>query len=238
MSIEQRKPQRARDEGSLYRLQQDTLMPEHVLIERLKANEPEAWEYLHRLYTPELRKAIRRSLNKRHIPLDRADDIEQTVWKNVQEQIGDFVYQGQGKLYHWFVKIAYYCVCGLMNVEQSNDLSLEELAERQTENPLVEDNFFYKNRMYVESAEDSAEVELRRAELRKILQPILERALRELSARDREIVVRYFIMKEKPGALAERFDLKIANIYQIVYRAKKTMRTYLVARGLFGPDQL
>jgi len=116
--------------------------------------------------------------------------------------------------------------------QRGNPVSLDEImANEHDENAMVADRFFYKHRLYMESAEESAEIELQRAELRRELLPILERALRELSARDREIVVRRLIHKEKPAELAKRFDLKTANIYQIVSRAKNSMRAYLRARG-------
>jgi RNA polymerase sigma factor (sigma-70 family) len=215
-------------------LQHEIAAQEKVLVERLKLREAAAWEELHQLFSPQLRIAIRRHLQRRSIPLDRVDDVEQMVWRLVNERIHTFVYQEEGKFFNWIRTIALYCVRTLYHHEKRDHISLDAVPAATPDNPLSEDQFLYQNKLYTESAEDLAEISLHRAELRRKLLPVLDRALRELSARDRQIVVRYFINKEKPGELAEQFDLKIQNIYQIVYRAKKTMWTYLVAHGLFG----
>jgi len=206
-----------------------------TLIAQLKMGDVEAWEQFHKQYAPRLREDIRRSLGKRGMSLDRADDIEQDVWQFVKKRIDLFEYQSQAKTHHWLANIAYNHVRTLRHAERrGNPVSLDEIAAAEdSENAISADRFYYQNRLYVESAEESAEAALSRAQLQQELLPILERALRELSARDREIVVRRLVLKEKPAELAKRFNLKTANVYQIVSRAKNSMKAYLRARGFF-----
>jgi len=205
-----------------------------LLVERLRAGDQEVWTIFVRRYTPYLRVAVKKSLNKKRMPLDRCDDIEQDVWQVARQEIEDneFEYESEEKTHRWLGKIAYYCVLTLRNREKRHPQSLDEIEEKSgTENAMSSDSFFYKNRLYVASAEEVASIELRRAELRRELLPLLDQALRELSSRDREIVVRRLVNKEKSPELAERFGITTASVYQIVSRAKNTIRGYLRARG-------
>lgn len=206
------------------------------LIQRLKLGDVDAWEQFVTGYGPRLRENIRRSLNKRGMSLDRADDIEQDVWRFVKNNIDVFQFQSESKTHIWLANIAYNKVRSLRHAEKRDKtISFDEIAASEEGNsPASVDSFYYRNRLYVESAEETAEAALSQVQLQQELLPILERALRELSGRDREIVVRRLIYKEKPADLAEHFNLKIANVYQIVCRAKNSMKAYLRAKGFFN----
>ncbi len=208
-----------------------------LLVERLRAGDEAVWTSFVRQYTPRLRTAIQKSLNKKRVPLDRREDIEQDVWQVARQEIADneFEYESEEKTHHWLGKIAYYCVLTLRNREKRAPYSLDEIEEKSgSENAISPDRFFYKNGLYMKSAEEVASIELRRAELRRELLPLLDQALRELSSRDREIVVRRLVNKEKSPELAERFGITTASVYQIVSRAKNTIRGYLRARGFLS----
>lgn len=204
-------------------------LEKRTLIENLKAGDQEAWGMLYTMCGPQLRKAIGKSLARYELSPTFQGDIEHEVWHVFKAQINDFEWLGEDKLNNMLTSIAHKRVLTLRNKEKMHRTSsLDEFAERESS----ADYLHYQNHLYTESAEDRAE----RDELRGQLLVVLDRALRELSARDREIVVARLILKEQPSDLARRYNMKITNVYQVVNRAKKTMRAYLLAMGLFGSE--
>lgn len=204
-------------------------LEKRTLIENLKAGDQEAWGMLYTTCGPQLRRAISKSLARYELSSSFQGDIEHEVWHVFKAQINDFEWLGEDKLNNMLASIAHKRVLTLRNKEKIHrTTSLDEFAEREHST----DYLHYQNHLYTESAEDRAE----REELRSQLLVVLDRALRELSARDREIVVARLILKEQPSDLARRYNMKITNVYQVVNRAKKTMRAYLLAMGLFGSE--
>jgi RNA polymerase sigma factor (sigma-70 family) len=204
-------------------------LEKRTLIENLKAGDREAWGTLYTMCGPTLRKQIGRSLARYELGSAFVGDIENEVWSIFKAQIDEFEWLGEDKLNNLLASIALKRVQTLHHKEQRHRAaSLDELAEREG----AADQLHYQKQLYTESAEDRAE----REELRRQLAVVLERALRELSARDREIVVARLILKEQPADIARRYTMKITNVYQVVNRAKKTMRAYLLAMGLFNAD--
>lgn len=199
-----------------------------TLVENLKAGDQEAWGLLMTECRPNLLKAIHRSLAAQSLPRALADEIESDVWLIFRSQIATFQWLGEDKLHNHLASIAHKCVLTARNREQRHDRrneSIDAIAERHHDG----DHHSYQHHLYTESAEERAD----REELRRQLLGVLDRALRELSARDRDIVVARLILRETPADIARRHNLKITNVYQIVNRAKKTMKAYLLAMGLF-----
>lgn len=204
-------------------------LEKRTLIENLKTGDHEAWGLLYVECGPQLRKAIHKSLAKYELSPVYVGDIENDVWRIFRAQIDGFEWLGEDKLNNLLASIAHKCVLTLRSKEKVHRVSsLDEIAD----DPADGDYHNYQHHLYTESAEERAD----RDELRRQLLVVLDRALRELSARDREIVVARLILKEGPGEIARRFDMKITNVYQVVSRAKKTMKAYLLAMGLFGGD--
>lgn len=233
MSHEPRKLE-TQDEPDIFKLRQQLETQSETFIAQLKLDDPQAWENLVILTRPRLTRAIQQSLAVCGLPRDRQDDVEQEVWKTAREKITTFTWQGEVRLHRWLARIAKNCTQSLKHKEKphaSIDAMMEDEAD-PSNSYFGADRVFFQNRLYTESAE----IEVLRKELQGTLLVILDRALRELSARDREIVLCRLLLKEKPEIIATRFNLKVTNVYQIVNRAKKTMQKYLVGYKLFRQD--
>ena len=93
-----------------------------MLFDQLKHGDNDAWEQFLKQYGPRLRANIRRSLGKRGMPMDRADDIEQDVWQFVRKRIDIFEYQSDAKTHHWLANIAFNHVRTLRHSERRGNL--------------------------------------------------------------------------------------------------------------------
>lgn len=201
------------------------LEKERGFVARLKRRSPpdaEAWHYLLVNYGPYLRRCIRYTLAKFNLPADRADDIEQATWITAYMRIAEFEPIRKNSLRRW-----------LDGVQQNHIRNLSR--ER---NPLsIDDEPEETDAQYIEYLADgrapNPEQEYISAETRREILSALDLALQELSARDREIVVRRLMRKESIDQLAQDYHLKPQTVYQIMSTTKKKLRSYLLAPDLF-----
>ncbi len=102
-------------------------------------------------------------------------------------------------------------------------------GERDPEDAPVASDFLYDTRLYVESPE----VEVLRRELLHEFMRIFEKALRDLSTRDRLIVVRYFVLRESAKDISGHTGIKLTTVYWVIRRVKNIIRDYMSSRGFF-----
>jgi RNA polymerase sigma factor (sigma-70 family) len=202
----------------------DTSTPAAQINERwaqqLRDYDSQAWDLLLRYYAKDLRNDIVASLNKRGLPVDYVDDIEQETWRTAVEQIEGFIWEGERKLYHWLRTISYHHVQTLRRKVKEDRVSFEELEDLNGEFSV--DLFLYKYGM----VEDSPETEVA---LRESLRT-LDAALQHLKPREREIVLRRLVWLETPKNLAADYGIEPASITMILNRAKKAIRAQISAK--------
>lgn len=185
-----------------------------VLLGDLNSN---AWDLLVDRFGADLRRDIKASLRSKGLSEALFEDIEQQVWVTAIEQFSDFEWQGEDKLYHWLRSIASWHVKTLRR--KSKDVaSLDEIDDRP-ESVFALDFFLYINGM----VQDSPEVE---AELMDDLR-ILSHAMRNLTKRDQEILLRRLVLRETPRDMASDYGVEAATISTILVRAKETIRSQL-----------
>ena len=188
-----------------------------ILLKELNSN---AWDLLIDRFGMDLRGDIKASLRVRGLSDDAVDDIEQQVWVTAIEQIGDFEWQGEDKLYHWLRSIAAWHVKTLRR-KSKDATSLDEIDDRP-ESALALDFFLYINGM----VENSPELE---AEMMDDLR-MLSGAMKNLSERDQEILLRRLVWRETPRDMAADYGVEAATISTILVRAKEAIRSQLPPR--------
>ena len=206
---------------------------EKQLVKNLKSSEPavyeQAWEALLQQYADDLRRDILKSLNKRGISPDYADDIEQQTWLTAVRKVKDFELLGEGKLYRWLRVISLKHILNLVRGVK-DDLSLEGLDEEAQKGPsLLLDHLLYKNGVHSQSAEVEALLQERLA--------VLVDVIRILSPRDREIVMRRWVGDEKPQDFAHEYKVTAHAISKVLTRAKRKLIDEMVARGLIEAEE-
>jgi RNA polymerase sigma factor (sigma-70 family) len=188
------------------------------LVRRLQSQDERAWEDALEHYAPQLLFDIRTSLKKRGLPPELADDIQQETWLTAVQKIGEFVCDGEGRLYHWLRAIAFNHVRNY-NRKQRSTFSFDEM-ESDEENTLSLDRFLFTYILVGDSPED---VLLLKEQL-----SLLDRALQRLKPYEREILLRRLMWGEKPEELTLSYPaLKPRSISQLVLRAKKTIQSAL-----------
>jgi RNA polymerase sigma factor (sigma-70 family) len=190
----------------------------------LKNYDEQAWSFLMSYYSADLRRDIAQSLRKRGLSPDCVDDIEQETWLTAVEQIADFVWHNEEKLYNWLRKISYQHVRTLRRKTKENEVSLQSVNDR-VETALSLDIFMYVHGLIEDSPENDV---LLRESLKA-----LDTALRYLKPREREIVLRRLLYRETPRAMAADYNLKPETISVILTRSKHAIRAQMSALGFF-----
>lgn len=205
----------------------DGLDHERLFVDRLKRKNPpdaEAWKQLLVEYKPLLRAAARRSLAKYHLPEDCVDDIEQKTWVTVYRRIDDFEPGHANALRNWLGSIQHNHVRNLSREPSPMSMDVDAGEREAGDRPAPQ---------YPDPQAKNPESEVIHDETRREIWSALELALEELSARDREIVVRRVLWKEDVQALADEYHLKVQTIYQITSNTKRKLQNYLLAPDLF-----
>lgn len=193
------------------------LMSEKRIIDKLKRMDARMWEHIFDNYTPSLVYDVSNSLRKRDMLVEFADDIVQETWLTAVEKINEFVCGGDGKFYNWLRVIALNHVRNYWRKNRQN-VSFEAIEESQSPNAL--DYFLQTEGLAVNDVENQVSIR------EQILQ--LDKLLCELTARDREIVLRRFVMDEKPEELSLSYpNLKVQSISQLICRVRKNLRIQL-----------
>ncbi len=195
---------------------------EKALVEQLKQKNPEAWKEFTTQYQPRLKKAIRRSLTKYRLPLDRQDDIEQKTWVTVIQKLYKFEPKQRDSLYYWLVTIQRNHVRNLSREPMPVNIE-ETTVEAEGELP---------SHFQVASSHNP-ESEFINAENHREIWSALEMALQTLTPRDREIMVERLVYKKEVEALANLYKVKPQTIYQITANVKRKIANYLLASELF-----
>lgn len=195
---------------------------------RLKALEDRAWKDVIRTYGQELRSDIESSIRRRGLPLDWAADVEQDTWSVAIEKISEFQWQSIDRFYHWLRVIALNRV-RMMKRKHTENLSLDAMEDDDLSNGISLDNFLYSNRMSDASPEQKM--------LNKERVTILEKALRALKPRDREILLRRMIDGETPRDLAPIYGLEARSVSMIILRAKQLLERLLAESDLFDDKE-
>lgn len=190
------------------------LMSEKRIVDKLKRMDSRMWEHIFENYTASLAYDISNSLRKRDMPIELGDDILQETWLTAVEKIQEFVCDGDGKFYNWLRVIALNHVRNYWRKNRQN-VSFDAIEETQSPNAL--DYFLQNEGLAVNDVE--SQVSIREQLLH------LDKLLCELNPRDREIVLRRFVMDEKPEELALHYpDLKVQSISQLICRVRKNLR--------------
>ncbi len=186
-----------------------------LLIERLKTNEPDAWDELLSLHAPNLRRTIAGSLRKRGLSRDCADDIEQETWLTAVKRIGEFEADSDDRLLHWLRAIALNHVRNMQRKEREA-ISFEEVDA--SENSINLDHLLFTYGLSHNTLEDEVI-------LRERLSTV-DKAMQTLKPNDREILIKRLMWEQKPEQLAEQYpSLKPRSISQTILRTKLTIRS-------------
>ncbi len=181
----------------------------------LKEMHEGAWDDLVTNYTADLRTDIGASLRKRGLSPDLMDDVEQDTWRVAIQKIGEFNAETMDKLYNWLRVIALNRIRMIKRSQREGEVYFEEIEEHEFEGGGSLDQFIFTNDLSNESPESILMVRERLG--------MLERALQELSARDREIVIRRWLWGEAPRDLALDYFLTPRTVSMILLRAKQTL---------------
>jgi RNA polymerase sigma factor (sigma-70 family) len=185
------------------------------LVNRLKSQEPDAWEDVLALHAPNLRRTISASLRRRGLPLDYADDIEQETWLTAVKRIKEFRAESDDMLLHWVRAIALNHVRNLQRKERQT-ISFDEVDD--SENCVNLDELLFTYGLSHNTLE--SEVILRE----RI--STVDKALRALKPQDRELLIKRLMWEQKPEELARDYpDLKPRSISQSLVRAKVIIRS-------------
>jgi len=190
------------------------LMSEKRIVDKLKRMDSRMWEHIFEHYTATLTYDVTNSLRKRDLPPEFADDILQETWLTAVEKIHDFQCDGDGKFYNWLRVIALNHVRNYWRKNRQN-ISFEAIDETASPNAL--DYFLQSEGLAINDVESQVAVR------EQLIQ--LDKLLCELNPRDREIVLRRFVMDEKPEELALHYpNLKVQSISQLICRVRKNLR--------------
>ncbi len=202
-------------------------MKESEWIAKLQKMDRPAWDLLLSTYTDSLLSYVTWLAGTKYQSVDQTvcEDVIQQTWITVIEAIGGFEYRGEGRLYPWIRTIAYNHLRNAWRAtQQASGQSFEGF-----EDDFSLDSFLHDNGLFDDSLESKT--------LRRERMMALDAALRQLSARDREIVMRRFMWGEKPQQLAEVYGLEPQTISAIIGKAKKKIYLQLITHDLFGPSR-
>lgn len=196
---------------------QDELLA-RLLLKSLKELDEDAWELLLSMFRQRLGQDIQNSLYKYGLPLEQSEDVEQETWFIAIRQIEQFVWHNTEQFYHWLRVISHRIILNLQRKVKDN-ISLDALDDDFIENTLTLDLFSYAHGFVEESAENHV---LLNENLR-----LLDKALRDLKPRDREIILRRLVNGETPAQMAADYGVKPETVSVILVRAKNAILRYM-----------
>ncbi len=202
-----------------------SLERERAFVERLKRKDAVAWKTVVVAYHVLLQKMIQRSLAKRGLSLEYADEIESKTWYTAFSKIASFVPREQESLRNWLSSI---------QTKHVSNLSRREITRTSNELPSLPDDGFEMPDM----GASSPEMAFIDSETQREIWQAVELAMREeLSARDREIILLRFMHKKSVDELAALYGLQRQTVYQIVSKSMQRLHNYLSANELFRGSQ-
>ena len=186
------------------------------LVDRLKSNEPDAWEDVLSLYTRDLRRTINASLRRRGMSPDLADDVEQETWLTAVKRISEFSADSDDILLHWLRAIALNHVRNMQRKERPT-VSLDEADN--SENSVNLDELLFTYGLSHNTLENEVILRERLS--------MVDKAMQTLKPNDREILIKRLMWEQKPEQLAAEYPhLKPRSISQNLLRAKVTIRSH------------
>jgi RNA polymerase sigma factor (sigma-70 family) len=191
----------------------------HEWIDRLRCRDQAAWEAALQMCGEDLRQDICLSLNKRGLPSDLMNDIEQETWLIALEKISTFQYSGIEQFQHWLRVIALNRVRMFKRRRRGIWVSYDELEDGDSKTGGRLDFVIFKNEL---SSTDPAQEFDRQERI-----AALEAALRELKPRDAEILLRRIIFEETPRDLALEYGLAPRSVSMVLLRAKEVLQHFL-----------
>jgi RNA polymerase sigma factor (sigma-70 family) len=189
-----------------------------------------AWDDLVRFYADELQRDIWASMRKRGLPADLIDDVQQETWRVAVQKIGEFEAATVDKLYNWLRVIALNRVRMLKRKQRGDMISFDDFESDEFEGGVSLDYFLYEHDLSSGSPEQKVLLFERLA--------ALDSALDELSARNREILLRRLLSGETPRELASEYGLPARTISTILLRAKQTLEKHLSHHELFMTEEV
>lgn len=204
---------------------------------RLKEGDEDAWRDFYKLVSPKLRRLANGRLDQYDLAPSYADDIIQTVFIDFKKRLdkGVFTYKGQQQLQSFLYQSVTLRIYELVKVRKKEPVPLSDklsLVSDKGDEELLEDLLF-RLHQFEESPEEILHRKAKREQVREILLPILDKALRELSDRDRNIVLRHLVSRQKQHQIAKQMKLPAPTVYRVVQRAKQTIKSYYLAAILF-----
>jgi RNA polymerase sigma factor (sigma-70 family) len=184
-------------------------------IEQLKQMNGLAWAELLNRYGTTLHRDTIASLRRRGLSPDLADDVVQETWMTAVRKIGEYVYTGEDKLYHWLRAIAFNHVRNLGRAQRQT-VSFDEFDDNAEAGPNL-DYFLFANALVDDSVEDEV---LLREQLAG-----LDQTMQSLRPQERELLVRALVWRETPEQLAQVYGIKPRTISQILWRAKQRIQS-------------
>lgn len=183
------------------------------LIESMKLTDEAAWETAFERCSRKLFDDIVSSLRKRGMDPSFANDIQQEVWLTAVEKIGDFVPETDQSFYYWLRAISLNHVRNWLRKHRA-DTTLETVEE-DTGVPL--EVYLYRYELFTDSPEKSI---LINEQITALLQ-----LLENLKPRDRDIILRRFLLEQSPREIAQVWPaLKPRSISQLLNRLLKSIR--------------
>jgi RNA polymerase sigma factor (sigma-70 family) len=184
-------------------------MPYMQWVQSILSHDPDSWTQLHEFYSGHLRRDIQISLRKWGLPLDIADDIEQETWLTAVRKIGEFTWVDEERFYHWLRSIS----CNHIRSYRRHQRRYVSFEDSEDEDDGVEDFMDH----FMEASDGVEDQVILRERM-----VALDRVLRTLPPRDREILVRR-MMGETPRDLAAEYGLKPEHVRTILLRSKKKL---------------
>lgn len=198
----------------------------YELIQELKDDNQNRWHCLVNCLGARLRVDIAISLRKYSLPASHIDEVWQRTWILAYQKIGEFEFQGPGKLYRWLRSISAKIVYDVVrDVSKQNRLhkDFDELVK-------IED----ASEWAVTLSANPEETLLHKEWLDERASAIV-RALQELTARDQEIILQCLCHGVSRATLAKKYHLQAESITRIIMRGKELIRGQLMLQGFFVP---
>jgi RNA polymerase sigma factor (sigma-70 family) len=199
-------------------------------VERLKALESAAWDDLMKFYSDDLRADIEKSLRKRGLPLDWAADVEQDTWLTAVRKIEKFQGDLVENLYHWLRVVALNHIRMTTRRQKLATISLDQIEAQETVTGISLDHFLYEHGMSDPTPEQAL--------LHQERLMALELAVRELSPREQEILLRHMFDNLKPRELAVIYGIEARSVSTVLRRAKQNVERHMAAQKFFKREGL
>lgn len=182
-------------------------------VQSILSHDPDAWTRLHEYHSGRLRRDIQISLRKWGLSPEFAGDIEQETWLTAVKRINEFVWVDDDRFYNWLRAIS----CNHIRTyryKQKRFVSFDDFEDDDDGLDDYMDSYVWDS----ECIEDEVIPHERMA--------ALDRVIRTLKPREREIIVRR-MMGETPRELAAEYQLKPEHLRTLLLRSKKKIEAQL-----------